>query len=427
MADFDVKDVLDQQQSLLDEFHNGKSSLQQRMAEVSEEDKLCKMKLPPSKTEFHKLKITYKSLQSKINFYELINTAKENWPTLSSIEDEIKANKSKFEGLREEIENIKEEMKELTEKAQTAQEQKDQNVALMDEKMQLIEAKKNKFVELREKYNKVYNSYKKRGVSQDDIDSVLASQRKQLNVANEAIMQYEDTLQSRKLETDNFKAESEEIRQRVNIATASLGALNNQKQEKAEEITNNLNWCHEMCKILSYMGRISDPVVEEDSIHLEIASLAPNCKPLIVSMHFTKQSTGDVILSDAKTNIMTLVTDDVITAGVKDNDVLFLLNEIIHRYDCHAPLLGEMEDLRSKYAIDWIVDERKVKLMIADNVHNVCTLCIEEGYPITGGVLLKSIDGSDVSLDNLKPPMPNPSITDWIHYLHIQLSKEMDV
>ncbi|XP_070565982.1 uncharacterized protein [Ptychodera flava] len=424
MADVE-KDDLEETRRVLDELKKRKRILLESKDQLSEDDVMLKSELLQSKGEFHKLKIRYKQLQSKAKFWEVIESGtKENdWPSPSAIDKEIKATKSKFEGVKDDIAMTTEELEELTQTAQTAQEKLEERLQQFEEKLQQIQEKKARFQEVKAKYEHIYGNGKSKGLSPENIDAALENQRKQLDAANQAIAQCGVAMTTLKVQIESLKDEDEAIKQRVEDARLALQKLQQEKQGKDEEVADRIKWCEGVYNLLSHSGRITNPKVEGKCISLEITPLANHCTTLLVQIQYREDTHGQLVMDDVKVNIDTLVLDEIIKIAKETNDVGFVLNEIMHQYDCHAPILGEIEDLRQRYAIDWIDNENVVRLMLADDGHIVCTLTIDKGYPAIGGVTLKNVTGigKDTQIGNLKPSVSNPSITDWMQYLHEEL------
>ncbi|XP_026204780.1 uncharacterized protein si:dkey-225f5.4 [Anabas testudineus] len=93
------------------------------------------------------------------------------------------------------------------------------------------------------------------------------------------------------------------------------------------------------------------------------------------------------------------------------------LLEVMQCYVGQAELLGEIQSLRSSFAIDWRPAQRL--LVYLKSALLVCHLEVEDGYPVNGQVRLLSVrrDGQPLDTSGLKPHKTDLSLTDWLVFL----------
>ena len=75
-----------------------------------------------------------------------------------------------------------------------------------------------------------------------------------------------------------------------------------------------------------------------------------------------------------------------------------------------------------RYALDWLHDERIVKVIYGDDAHIICTIHINTDYPSAGSVQLQSVEGIQDGPDpsTIKPDATNSQVklAHWLQYLH---------
>ncbi|KAJ8345277.1 hypothetical protein SKAU_G00294700 [Synaphobranchus kaupii] len=112
------------------------------------------------------------------------------------------------------------------------------------------------------------------------------------------------------------------------------------------------------------------------------------------------------------------------TAGILDgalqgplSQVSAALQEITQRYLSQGEMLAEIQEMHSRFAIDWRPAQRLLVFLRSALV--VCHFNVGEGYPSTGRASLLSVRGEKgpLNIDALRPPQVNPSLTEWLEFL----------
>ncbi|KAI1884191.1 hypothetical protein AGOR_G00223890 [Albula goreensis] len=93
------------------------------------------------------------------------------------------------------------------------------------------------------------------------------------------------------------------------------------------------------------------------------------------------------------------------------------LHEITQRYLSQGEMLAEIQELHSRFAIDWRPAQRLLVFLKSASV--VCHLNVGEGYPSRGHATLLSVRGErePLNITALQPPQTNPSLTEWLEFL----------
>ncbi|KAJ8251683.1 hypothetical protein GJAV_G00223990 [Gymnothorax javanicus] len=133
-------------------------------------------------------------------------------------------------------------------------------------------------------------------------------------------------------------------------------------------------------------------------------------KPLSLSLTWTSDGFFNIQSQDAAGSL------DVASQGPL-SQVSVSLQEITQQYLSQGEMLAEIQDIHSRFAIDWRPDQRLLVFLKSASV--VCHLCVAEGYPSRGCVSLVSVRGEKgpVNIDSVEPPQANPSLTDWLEFL----------
>ncbi|KAJ8254458.1 hypothetical protein COCON_G00210700 [Conger conger] len=127
---------------------------------------------------------------------------------------------------------------------------------------------------------------------------------------------------------------------------------------------------------------------------------------------------------------LTWTSDDVFNiqcqgpAGILDgplqgplSQVSSALQDIMQRYLSQGEMLAEIQEMHSRFAVDWRPAQRLLVFLKSASV--VCHLDVGEGYPSAGSASLVSVRGKQgpLNIDALQPPQANPSLTQWLEFL----------
>ncbi|XP_018611775.1 uncharacterized protein si:dkey-225f5.4 [Scleropages formosus] len=93
------------------------------------------------------------------------------------------------------------------------------------------------------------------------------------------------------------------------------------------------------------------------------------------------------------------------------------LLEVMQSYLSQSKMLAEIQNLHSRFAIDWRPTQQELVFLKSSSV--VCHLHVEAGYPSKGRVSLLSVRGEKgpISISSVQPPHENASLTEWLEYL----------
>ncbi|XP_035253166.1 uncharacterized protein si:dkey-225f5.4 isoform X2 [Anguilla rostrata] len=93
------------------------------------------------------------------------------------------------------------------------------------------------------------------------------------------------------------------------------------------------------------------------------------------------------------------------------------LQEVCQRYLSQGEMLAEIQEMHSRFAIDWRPAQRLLVFLKSASV--VCHLSVGEGYPSRGRASLVSIRGEKgpLNIDALQAPQVNPSLSEWLEFL----------
>jgi len=203
------------------------------------------------------------------------------------------------------------------------------------------------------------------------------------------------------------------------------GVLNHFKDascSRKKEGINLYKWC---TSVLSYaeLHLVREHAISDTEVafeYLNMPTMIPTCPRLVVTVTFAKRSRGEHPYSviSVKANVESLSISDLIDAAIERNDFVTMLNRIQTRWWEHIPLFNEIVQLRDKFAIDWLVDQRRLRLMLGHNGNIICTLGIPLTYPRSGEITLEQVNGVKLhhSLDSYRPK-EDISISGWLSYL----------
>ncbi|XP_056394835.1 ZW10 interactor-like [Hyla sarda] len=282
--------------------------------------------------------------------------------------------------LNQEVEEVKKKWKSLKCEYQEKVVEVEETIPLLLEKIQLIHDKKTELEEALHRYQ-----------AQKVIAEEKAKERQQH--LQEVFQKQQLVVQKCQIQIEQLKGEIQKLEQSVECWIQAVhsdstlaGLLNNLEgvtlvSAEEKELVLDLNVCKET----------------------EIS-------PLRVTLHWTSEEEIKVETEDPMPRLPT-----ELQCGATSHIIPIIL-ELQSWYQSHARLLKEMKDLQERFTIDWLPTQMKLLFFKGDKQH---TLVIEPGYPMSGGVRLLSGKGAEPcnTADNFKPPVENPSVSDWLEYL----------
>ncbi|XP_048343580.1 ZW10 interactor-like isoform X1 [Sphaerodactylus townsendi] len=154
--------------------------------------------------------------------------------------------------------------------------------------------------------------------------------------------------------------------------------------------------------------------VSETDLELELTSRSQpgTAQPHSLKLGLHWREDGNISLQCDCPFVPLSVALPVGTSGtIKD-----ILLELQDSYLQQAQLLAEIESLHSRFAIDWQPEKRLLHYL---KPSFTCTLCVEPGYPTSGGIRLLSIKSQHGAVDVavVRPSQETPSLQDWLEYL----------
>ncbi|XP_023698492.1 uncharacterized protein si:dkey-225f5.4 [Paramormyrops kingsleyae] len=156
--------------------------------------------------------------------------------------------------------------------------------------------------------------------------------------------------------------------------------------------------------------------VGEKKLHIELSPQA--CRPSLG--HLEPLSLSLTWNTDGMFDLEVLHgTVGVIPESVHGpiSHVSTVLLELMHRYLSQGEMLAEIQNLHTRFAIDWQPAQQELVFLKSASV--VCCFRVDAGYPRTGSITLMSVRGEKgpVGIAALQPPQENPSLTEWLEYL----------
>ncbi len=92
--------------------------------------------------------------------------------------------------------------------------------------------------------------------------------------------------------------------------------------------------------------------------------------------------------------------------------------------------LSLSRDLARRFSLDWIPDERLLRVINEKNVHVIATLHVARSYPAPGSVTLRRLEGfpaaegARTAAETLRPPPgeggADPTLEIWLNFLNEQ-------
>ncbi|CAN2389197.1 hypothetical protein PRIEUP_LOCUS4529, partial [Pristimantis euphronides] len=280
--------------------------------------------------------------------------------------------------LNQEIEEVKKKWKSLKSEYQEKVNEIEEMVPQLLEKIQLIHKKKTQLEESLQRYR-----------SQKAIAEEKAKERER---------HLQEDFQKQQLVVQKCQDQIEQLKGEI------------QKLEQSADFwTQSVNRDSSLLGLLRKLQGMSLVSVDEKElvVDLNVTEMA-EIPPLRVKLHWTCEEKFQV-----ETEGCMAALPPELQHGTTSH-ITPTIAELQCWYRSHAKLLKELNELRERFAIDWLPTERKLLFLRGNKQHS---LMIEPGYPVSGGIQLLGADPCSVS-DDIKPPVENPSLSDWLEYLH---------
>ncbi|XP_069842424.1 ZW10 interactor isoform X2 [Dendropsophus ebraccatus] len=283
--------------------------------------------------------------------------------------------------LNQEVEEVKKKWKALKSEYQEKVNEVEEMIPQLLEKIELIHEKKTGLEEALHRYH-----------AQKAVAEEKAKERQQH--LQELFQKQQLVVQKCQLQMEQLKDEIQKLEQSV------------------ERWIQTVHSDSTLAGLLSNLEGVTLVSAEEKELVLELnVRERTEIPPLRVTLHWTSEEEFRVKTEDPMPRLPA-----ELQRGSTSHVVPVIL-ELHCWYQSHARLLTELNGLQERFAIDWLPADRKLLFLEGKRQH---TLVIESGYPVSGGVRLLPVQGAGLcnTSDNIKPPMENPSVTDWLEYLH---------
>ncbi|CAH1796618.1 unnamed protein product [Owenia fusiformis] len=404
---------------------NKKRSLgieKKRDSALNEENSNVAVQFAQCKADFKELKQKLIQLQTKFHFVKSLATDEETTIDEERLDEEIKDSKLDIAEAKGALEELKTKITACIETGEQEYTTCQNDLVSLEQLVTQVSAKKQKLDSLVAEREQALQSLGDLGSSNfiNDISAMVESKKSEVKEYSEKLSQSKKALD----ELAKTKEDINAIIQEFDASTKEYMAVIGDR-EKEDKLMNNTKKEEDefLSSVVGYLQHLSGLSIEHlHGDQLKVKFNQPEGKDeteaLTLTMTFRSEPPSPCVLHKAEVNISTLIVDDIIERAIAQNDCKYLIQEVQQRWQKHFSLLHEITILRERYAIDWICNEGVLRMMLGDNGHIVCTLEIQDGYPATGEVKLKSISGrSEDSPGDLQPPQKSPTLTDWLHYL----------
>ncbi|XP_073496520.1 outer kinetochore KNL1 complex subunit ZWINT isoform X2 [Phyllobates terribilis] len=275
--------------------------------------------------------------------------------------------------LNKEVEEVKKKWKSLRSEYQEKVNEVEELIPQLLEKIQLIQERKTQLEEAMERYQAQ---------------------------AKERLQHLQEVFQEQQLVVQKCQVQMEQLKDEVQTLEQSV-----------DRWIRTVNRDSKLAGLLSMHG-VSLLAVGENELLLDLHIIGKTeMPPLRVNLHLSSEGEFQLAPEDAK-----LTLPPELQRGATSHIVPIIL-ELQCWYRSHARLLKELKELHERFAIEWRPAERQLLFLHRNKQHR---LAIGAGYPVSGGVWLLSVTGAGPcdTADKLKPPVENPSLSDWLEYLH---------
>ncbi|KAM9324265.1 outer kinetochore KNL1 complex subunit ZWINT [Gastrophryne carolinensis] len=283
---------------------------------------------------------------------------------------------SNLESLSKEVASVRQKWKALKSEYQNKVQEVEKNLPQLLEKIQLLQDKKMQLEECLQRY-----------LSQRAVKEKQAQQELQ-----EVIQKQQQVLQK--------------CQDQIKLLKSEVGRL----EQSAESWIQTVNRDSSLVSLLESLQGMSLVSVGEKELVLDISTGHSDVMPLRVNVHVTSEGRFHI---EAENSMPDLPPE--LQCGTTNHMTAVIL-ELACWYQSHGRLLAEMRELQERFAIDWLQEERKLLLLKGSTQY---TLCVEPGYPQSGGIRLLSSKGSEQAAvtAHIQPPDERPTLRAWLEYL----------
>ncbi|XP_796223.3 uncharacterized protein LOC591573 [Strongylocentrotus purpuratus] len=289
-----------------------------------------------------------------------------------------------------------------------------------------VEAKKAKLESLKATREQALNGLDGVKMEGMDLPVKLQEQREALRTTELALQRCYLLLTEHKRAVSRLQEKCCMARAIQKTCQQTVDTLQQQKAEQDRGTNESREWLQKSLQALKHITGVRNIRVQDQTVTLDLSCNGSTSEVMAeIKMTFkcSADGNGESKLIAAQLGQELLDCNDVISEAISLNDPVLLVGEIKRRLNSHAPVLQEVESLRHQYAIDYVHEERKLHAMLGSSGQVVCTLTIDSGYPTSGKATLTKIEGNghDKDLGHYKPPMENPTMSDWLMHLQTQL------
>uniref|UniRef100_T1IPA5 Uncharacterized protein n=1 Tax=Strigamia maritima TaxID=126957 RepID=T1IPA5_STRMM len=286
----------------------------------------------------------------------------------------------------------------------------------VEERLDEVTSRKRKYEDLLEQYKRL------RTPRSNDSQTHLAERQSKLLKLDTNIQDTDGLMKSTAREKQILSEACDKMQVFLDDTKGVLNHFKEATCARKKECINLFKWCSSILQV-SDLHMIREHSISEKEIAFEYQNqptVVVSCPRLVLTVTFNKRRRGahPYSIISVKANIESLAISDLIDRSIENNQVLDLLTKVQLRWLDHIPLLNEIMQLRDKYAIDWLVEQQRLRFMVGQGGNIICTLVIPSTYPHKGAITLEQVSGFKLEseLAHYKPSQ-DVSISGWLDYL----------
>lgn len=355
------------------------------VTQLSKEEQL----LQPEKLN---VKTSFQLVEKRWRYLQYLGKEQSAWPSVKETEEKLKQCRRERTEVKTQLENAKEQLYTLLETLVKEQNLLKEKVTKLEEKMATFEHKK-----------KIFES--KHSV---DADSAIAR-------CEQAVQQIVEEVCLRKQEITLAEQEIRHLKSELDKMGKARTSDGTQQIERLQEI---VRFVESVSGVrVSQTGPLQLQVEVCPSTPLT-QSVVPAEKALSLEMTliFNATAQNELRLSDVKISVEHFSLENVTAVAIANNDVPYLILSAREQWTTHFPLLSEIEVLNQSYAIDWIPEQGKLRVLVGKCGKTMFTLSVPGDYPLTRDITLLDSYGVD-SVDTNDLPDKEATLLDWVQYL----------
>ncbi|XP_077976644.1 uncharacterized protein LOC120334447 [Styela clava] len=349
-----------------------------------------------------RLKHILKQLMSYHEFLNKLKKGQNDWMTQKTIGeltnemvDEYTKEKTKYNQLNQSVAKLSD----LLDEAEKICELK----SSVDFEFEEINKKNEQLEELKKQFDEKCEIFKGKCITDTEAATLIAKQKQNIveKLALIEILKLEKRIEKNKVEDRSQKV----------LMDLEKFFKNIEPEQKPKDL---------LSLSLALSEELSGVTVKSetaDYCSLQISYGSPENKSNVsVDLHLAKQKPPHPTkLLDVKVGDCCVSTDDIISRAVAGNNFAEMIPELQMRFEKNSSLSDEIEKLRKTSAIDWLPSENTLLVIVGSRT---CTLHVPEGYPNTGSIQLKDVQGiQNSTVSHMKPSGVEPTLTDWVSFL----------